>query len=138
MSLHPHVPGCQVVYGDFIGMCSEATRGTLAADPDERSGVSPHPSLTHTLALLYCCGSHSMFWKVFACTTNASKKAQNSCRNTFRVICFEGVDGEVMRYGDKIKINTIPMFDQVPPRHFLWVFAAISHLVDHHRCVNRT
>merc|ERR1712188_164601 len=35
-----------------------------------------------------------------------------TCRNTFRVLCHEGVDKDVLRYGDKIKINTIPMFDQ--------------------------
>merc|ERR1711871_261374 len=77
----------QIRYGDHIGMMSEATRGHFSADPDERSGV-------------------------FASTTAASAETLPSCRNTFRVICYEGVDQEVLRYGDKIKINTIPMFDQ--------------------------
>jgi len=79
--------GGEIHYGDFIGMTSEGTRGVLSADPDERSGV-------------------------FACTSNANKSSAPNCRNTFRVICYEGVDQDVMRYGDKIKINTIPMFDQ--------------------------
>ena len=77
----------QVMYGDHIGMMSEATRGAFSADPDERSGV-------------------------FASTTAPSSEILPSCRNTFRVLCYQGVDQEVVRYGDKIKINTIPMFDQ--------------------------
>jgi len=80
-------PDGQVRYGDHIGMMSEGTRGAFSADPDERSGV-------------------------FACTGQAKDEVLPSCRNTFRVICHEGVDQEVLRYGDKIKINTIPMFDQ--------------------------
>jgi hypothetical protein len=76
-----------VFYGDFVGFTNEGTGGVLAADPDERSGV-------------------------FACTTSASAKPAPTCRNTFRIFCHEGVDQEVVRYGDKIKINTIPMFDQ--------------------------
>lgn len=82
-----HCPDKQIHYGDFIGLASEGTRGVLAADPDERSGV-------------------------FACTTHAKATQMPTCRNTFRVICHEGVDKDVLRYGDKIKINTIPMFDQ--------------------------
>lgn len=77
----------QLTYGTFIGLISEGTRGVLAADPDERSGV-------------------------FASTTQPKVEAAPSCRNTFRIICHQGVDREVVRYGDQIKINTIPMFDQ--------------------------
>lgn len=80
-------PGGQVMYGDHVGIASQGTGGVLAADPDERSGV-------------------------FACTSNANTKTAPTCRNTFRILCHEGVDQEVIRYGDKIKINTIPMFDQ--------------------------
>merc|ERR1711871_1886459 len=32
-------PASQIRYGDFVGAISEGTRGALAADPDERSGV---------------------------------------------------------------------------------------------------
>merc|ERR1711959_149999 len=80
-------PERHIRYGDFVGLCSEGTRGVLSADPDERSGV-------------------------FASTSDESKETAPTCRNTFRVLCHEGVDQEILRYGDKIKINTIPMFDQ--------------------------
>jgi len=80
-------PGRQIRYGDFMGLVSEGTGGLLAADPDERSGV-------------------------FACTTNANAIPMPTCRNTFAILCHQGVDREIVRYGDKIKINTIPMFDQ--------------------------
>merc|ERR1711934_674567 len=59
-----HCPDKQIHYGDFIGLASEGTRGVLAADPDERSGV-------------------------FACTTHAKATQMPTCRNTFRVICHE-------------------------------------------------
>jgi len=40
--------GSQIRYGDFVGMLSEGTRGSLA-DPDERSGVRACRLCTLTL-----------------------------------------------------------------------------------------
>jgi len=73
-------------YGAMIGLHSEHTGGSLCCDPDERSGV-------------------------FACTSSAQASQLPTVRNTFRILQHEGQD-DIIRYGEKIKLNTIPKFDQ--------------------------
>jgi len=73
-------------YGAMVGVHSDSTGGSLSCDPDERSGV-------------------------FACTSHAESSQLPTVRNTFRLLQHEGQD-DVVRYGEKIKINTIPKFDQ--------------------------
>eukprot|EP00658_Telonema_sp_P-2_P021462 TRINITY_DN18548_c0_g1_i2.p2 TRINITY_DN18548_c0_g1~~TRINITY_DN18548_c0_g1_i2.p2 ORF type:complete len:193 (-),score=41.67 TRINITY_DN18548_c0_g1_i2:284-862(-) len=63
-----------------------STGGSLSADPDDRSGV-------------------------FASSSPGDANQLPTVRNTFRLIKHEG-QNDVVRYGEKVKINTIPKFEQ--------------------------
>merc|ERR1712046_416101 len=65
-------PDGNIHYGDYIGLHSEHTGGSLSTDPDDRSGV-------------------------FACASQGCANQLPTVRNTFRPDKHEGLD-ELVRY----------------------------------------